>query len=65
MLQMNDIKKVYRTDLVETHALEGLSLTVGDGEFVAVEGRRSVAGCRTAWFPLLPPEREKVPRSGG
>jgi len=24
MLQMNDIKKVYRTDLVETHALEGL-----------------------------------------
>jgi len=38
MLQMNDIKKVYRTDLVETHALEGLSLTVGDGEFVAVMG---------------------------
>ena len=38
MLQMNDIKKVYRTDLVETHALEGLSLTVEDGEFVAVMG---------------------------
>src|SRR5437762_14271801 len=38
MLQMNGIRKVYRTDLVETHALEGLSLTVGDGEFVAVMG---------------------------
>jgi len=38
MLQMNGIKKVYRTDLVETHALEGLSLTVNDGEFVSVMG---------------------------
>jgi putative ABC transport system ATP-binding protein len=38
MLQMNGIRKVYRTDLVETHALEGLSVTVGDGEFVAIMG---------------------------
>src|ERR1051325_11872254 len=38
MLQMNNIRKVYRTDLVETHALEGLSLTVNDGEFVSVMG---------------------------
>ena len=38
MLQMNGIKKVYRTELVETHALEGLSLNVGAGEFVSVMG---------------------------
>jgi putative ABC transport system ATP-binding protein len=38
MLQMNNIRKVYRTDLVETHALEGLSLTVNDGEFVSIMG---------------------------
>src|SRR5918912_1344470 len=38
MLQMNNIRKVYRTDLEETHALEGLSLTVNDGEFVSVMG---------------------------
>jgi len=38
MLQMNNIRKVYRTDLVETHALEGLSVTVGDGEFVSIMG---------------------------
>jgi putative ABC transport system ATP-binding protein len=38
MLQMNGIKKVYRTDLVETHALEGLSLNVQAGEFVSVMG---------------------------
>jgi putative ABC transport system ATP-binding protein len=38
MLQMNGIKKVYRTELVETHALEGLSLHVRNGEFVSVMG---------------------------
>jgi putative ABC transport system ATP-binding protein len=38
MLQMNGIKKVYRTELVETHALEGLSLLVEAGEFVSVMG---------------------------
>ena len=38
MLSMQHISKVYRTDLVETHALRDFSLDVGDGEFVAVTG---------------------------
>ena len=38
MLEMKDISRVYRTDLVETHALRGLSLTVDAGEFLAVTG---------------------------
>ena len=38
MLQMTDIQKIYRTELVETHALRELSLTVNEGEFVAVTG---------------------------
>jgi putative ABC transport system ATP-binding protein len=38
MLKMKDIKKVYRTELVETHALSDFSLEVGAGEFVAVMG---------------------------
>ena len=38
MLQMSQIQKVYRTELVETHALRELSLTVDEGEFVAVTG---------------------------
>jgi len=38
MLQMHYIRKVYRTDLVETHALENFSLRVDDCEFVAVMG---------------------------
>jgi putative ABC transport system ATP-binding protein len=38
MLEMKDIKKVYRTDLVETHALAEFSLRVGAAEFVAIMG---------------------------
>jgi putative ABC transport system ATP-binding protein len=38
MLKMSNIKKVFRTDLVETHALRNFSLEVNEGEFVAVTG---------------------------
>jgi putative ABC transport system ATP-binding protein len=38
MLQMTQIQKVYRTELIETHALRELSLTVKEGEFIAVTG---------------------------
>jgi putative ABC transport system ATP-binding protein len=38
MLQMDRIRKVYRTDLIETHALEEVSMRVRPGEFVAVMG---------------------------
>lgn len=38
MLEMKEVSRVYRTDLVETHALRGLNLCVNAGEFVAVTG---------------------------
>ena len=38
MLTMSQITKVYRTELVETHALRSLDLHVAEGEFVAVTG---------------------------
>ncbi|HEY0158193.1 MAG TPA: ABC transporter ATP-binding protein [Thermoanaerobaculia bacterium] len=38
MLEMKNIKKIYRTESIETHALEDLSLTVNAGEFVSVTG---------------------------
>jgi putative ABC transport system ATP-binding protein len=38
MLQMQSVSKVYRTDLIETHALREFSLNVSEGEFVAVTG---------------------------
>ena len=38
MLSMRDLSRVYRTDTVETTALDGIDLDVADGEFVAVMG---------------------------
>ena len=38
MLQLTDITKVFRTEEVETVALNGVSLNVRPGEFVAVMG---------------------------
>ena len=38
MLEMQGISKIYRTDLIETHALRDFSLLVQEGEFVAVTG---------------------------
>ena len=38
MLQMRQVSKVYRTEMVETHALRSLDLEVREGEFVAVTG---------------------------
>ena len=38
MLQMTGLSKVYRTEVVETYALREFSLTVKEGEFVAVTG---------------------------
>src|ERR1051325_11253996 len=38
MLEMHNISKIFRADLIETHALRDFSLTVNAGEFVAVTG---------------------------
>ncbi|HEX7037119.1 MAG TPA: ABC transporter ATP-binding protein [Pseudomonadales bacterium] len=38
MLQMQNVSKVYRTEVVETHALRGFDIHVREGEFVAVTG---------------------------
>jgi putative ABC transport system ATP-binding protein len=38
MIEMQSVSKVFRTDLIETHALRSLSITVEPGEFVAITG---------------------------
>ena len=38
MLRMQKLSKVYRTHLIETHALRGLDIHVKEGEFVTVTG---------------------------
>jgi len=38
MLRMKGVSKIYRTDLIETHALRDFSVEIGAGDFVAVTG---------------------------
>ncbi len=38
MLRMKNLSKVYRTHLIETHALRGFDIHVKEGEFVTVTG---------------------------
>jgi putative ABC transport system ATP-binding protein len=38
MLELEDISKTYRTSEVETNALDGISMIIGQGEFVAIMG---------------------------
>jgi len=47
MLKMQNISKVFRTDLVETHALRDFSLKVEEGEFVTITGP---SGCGKTTF---------------
>jgi len=38
MLRMTNLSKVYRTHMIETHALRGFEIQVNQGEFVTVTG---------------------------
>jgi len=38
MLRMTNLSKVYRTHMIETHALRGFAIHVNQGEFVTVTG---------------------------
>jgi len=38
MLRMRNLSKVYRTHMIETHALRGFAIDVREGEFVTVTG---------------------------
>ncbi len=38
MIEIKDIKKVYKTGDIEFEALKGVSFTIADGEFVAIMG---------------------------
>ena len=38
MIKIEELTKIFRTEAVETTALNGVSLEVKDGEFVAIMG---------------------------
>jgi putative ABC transport system ATP-binding protein len=37
MLKMTNVSKIYRTELIETHALRDMNLHVKEGEFIFVK----------------------------
>lgn len=47
MLKMTNVSKIFRTELVETKALNEFSLTVNEGEFVTITGP---SGCGKTTF---------------
>ena len=40
LITLTEVKKVFYTDEVETHALSGIHLEVKAGEYVSIEGKR-------------------------
>ncbi|HEX6177997.1 MAG TPA: ATP-binding cassette domain-containing protein, partial [Thermoanaerobaculia bacterium] len=38
MIRLENVKKVYTTERIETLALDNISLAVGEGEFVSIMG---------------------------
>ena len=51
LIRLDDVNKVYITDEVETHALNGVHLEINAGEYVAIAGP---SGCgKTTLLSLL------------
>ena len=54
MIKIEGLSEFFRTEEVETIALNGVSMEVKDGEFVAImrsEERRVGKECRSRWSP--------------
>ena len=51
LIQLDDLKKVFYTDEVETHALSGVHFTIDKGDYLSIAGP---SGC---------PSRISTPRS--
>ncbi len=38
LIRLSELGKIFMTDEVETHALDGINLTIRTGEFISIEG---------------------------
>ena len=39
MIELHDVFKIYETGDIQVHALDGISLHINEGEFVAIVGQ--------------------------
>ena len=62
MTSLEGVSKVYRTDRIETLALDGVSLTLGAGEFISSSGLRGAGRARSSTLSgcWTPPRRGAV-----
>ena len=51
MIKTIDLQKIFKTEEVETWALNNVSIEVKQGEFVRSEERRVGKECRSRWSP--------------
>ena len=59
MIQVNELTKVFKTDEVETWALDKVNIEIGQGEFVAVMGP---SGCgKSTYLKTLNRMNDLVP----
>ena len=62
MIQLDNIKKVFQTEEVETWALRNISLQVKEGEFVAIMGP---SGCGKSYKRQLSAQRQGCKHAEG
>ena len=57
LICLEDVKKVFLTDEMETHALDGVHLQIRRGEYISIAGRRAAANrlcCRSSGCSIRP-----------
>ena len=53
MIKVSNLSKIFRTEEIETTALNGVSFEIKDGEFVAIMGPSGCGKCWARWLMAM------------